>query len=418
MKTLLNDLVEQYVAKNPKLMLRRTESVVEKLLTNWMSICLFNFLRESAGESFYMLFRAIKHQVDKGPVDAVTGKAKYTLNDNRLLREDVEYPSTQTMPAKVLDCDTITQVKEKLLDQTWKGTSVALRPHADSLHLEWRSGVAGHLILSDEDLTSIVQGLWKRLNTLQHYKVPDGATVALIPRSTKNHLHDSHDYMPGERGIKLWHLVKATEESELPKHRRGSVREKGGERAKAIPEIYLTRLLSMKGTLQKFVDDLFTAILSTSRPVPLAVKYFFDLLDEQALQHNISDPETIHIWKTNSLPLRFWINILKNPQFIFNVQTSDHVDAVLFVIAQTFMDSCTISGNIKVLSRVHLRGLMRALNNATLVTILSIYFHLTISVQSNKIVTALEEDCTAQKMQLGYRLQQIAAAVENKVTDL
>lgn len=38
-----------------------------------------------------MLFRAIKHQVDKGPVDVVTGKAKYTLNDNRLLREDIEY---------------------------------------------------------------------------------------------------------------------------------------------------------------------------------------------------------------------------------------------------------------------------------------------------------------------------------------
>lgn len=38
-----------------------------------------------------MLFRGIKHQVDKGPVDWVTGKAKYTLNDNRLLREDLEY---------------------------------------------------------------------------------------------------------------------------------------------------------------------------------------------------------------------------------------------------------------------------------------------------------------------------------------
>lgn len=35
-----------------------------------------------------------------------------------------------------------------------------------------------------------------------------------------------------------------------------------------------------------------------------------------------------------------------------------------------------------------------------------------------QIITALEEDVTAQKMQLGYRLQQIAAAVENKVTDL
>lgn len=117
------------------------------------------------------------------------------------------------------------------------------------------------------------------------------------------------------------------------------------------------------------MDDLFTVILSTSRPVPLAVKYFFDLLDEQAGQHGISDSETIHIWKTNryhhqghmtsslrqlflnrsvpscalSLPLRFWINIIKNPQFIFDVQTSDHVDAVLSVIAQTFMDSCTIA---------------------------------------------------------------------------
>lgn len=77
LKTLLNDLVEQYVAKNPKLMLRRyettdescgvkvvffnslqckklvffffcrTETVVEKLLTNWMSICLYAFLRVS-----------------------------------------------------------------------------------------------------------------------------------------------------------------------------------------------------------------------------------------------------------------------------------------------------------------------------------------------------------------------------------
>lgn len=40
------------------------------------------------------------------------------------------------------------------------------------------------------------------------------------------------------------------------------------------------------------------------------------------------------------------------------------------------------------------------------------------SPSSHQIITALEEDTTAQKMQLGYRLQQIAAAVENKVTDL
>uniref|UniRef100_A0A667XCA5 Plexin-B1 n=1 Tax=Myripristis murdjan TaxID=586833 RepID=A0A667XCA5_9TELE len=477
LKTLLNDLVEQYVAKNPKLMLRRTETVVEKLLTNWMSICLYAFLRDSAGESLYMLFRAIKHQVDKGPVDAVTGKAKYTLNDNRLLREDVEYKTltlnvlmqgggvneTQPLPSKVLDCDTITQVKEKLLDQVYKGTSFSHRPHTDSLDLEWRSGVAGHLILSDEDLTSVVQGNWKRLNTLQHYKVPDGATVALVPRHTKHIHHDNHDYVAGEKtpmledadegGVRLWHLVKASEEPELPKHRRGSLRER--ERAKAIPEIYLTRLLSMKGTLQKFVDDLFTVILSTSRPVPLAVKYFFDLLDDQAGHHGISDPETIHIWKTNSLPLRFWINIVKNPQFIFDVQTSDHVDAVLSVIAQTFMDSCTIAehklGRDSPINKLlYARDIPRykqmveryyadirqtisasdqEMNSALaelsrnysgelnyLVALHELYKY--INKYYDQIITALEEDTTAQKMQLGYRLQQIAAAVENKVTDL
>ncbi|XP_069062219.1 plexin-B1 isoform X1 [Pleurodeles waltl] len=480
LKTLLNDLVEQYVAKNPKLMLRRTETVVEKLLTNWMSICLYTFVRDSAGEPLYMLFRGIKHQVDKGPVDGVTGKAKYTLNDNRLLRDDVEYKTltlnavpqaggglaaedAQGVPVKVLDCDTITQVKEKILDQVYKGTPYGNRPDPDTLDLEWRSGLAGHLILSDEDLTSIVQGSWKRVNTVQHYKVPDGATVALVTRLSK-HIHpENHDYIPGEKtpmledadegGIKLWHLAKPTEEPELPKHRRGSLRDR--ERAKAIPEIYLTRLLSMKGTLQKFVDDLFQVILSTSRPVPLAVKYFFDLLDDQAIHHSITDPETIHIWKTNSLPLRFWINIIKNPQFIFDVQASDNVDAVLSVIAQTFMDSCTIAdhklGRDSPINKLlYARDIPRYkqmveryyadirqtisasdqdMNSALaelsrnysgelnfLVALHELYKY--INKYYDQIITALEEDPTAQKMQLGYRLQQIAAAVENKVTDL
>lgn len=35
-----------------------------------------------------------------------------------------------------------------------------------------------------------------------------------------------------------------------------------------------------------------------------------------------------------------------------------------------------------------------------------------------QIIMALEEDAAGQKMQLAYRLQQVAALVENKVTDL
>ncbi|KAI2662078.1 Plexin-B3 [Labeo rohita] len=475
MKTLLGDLVQQYVAKNPKLMLRRTETVVEKMLTNWMSICLYSFLKqEVAGEPLYKLYRAIKYQVDKGPVDAVTGKAKRTLNDSHLLREDIDYCSVtltvlvksgvevQPCPVKVLDTDTITQVKDKILDQIYKGAAYSQRPAADSLDLEWRSGQAGHLTLSDDDVTAIVQGRWKRINTLQHYKVPDGATVALIPRSQSS-LGVNQFYQTGEKtpmlegeeeeGLRLWHLVKPSEDPEIPKHRKSSMRER--ERAKAIPEIYLTRLLSMKGTLQKFVDDVFVAILSTKRPPPIAVRFFFDFLDDMAEKHGIDDPETVHIWKTNSLPLRFWVNILKNPQFVFDVQVTDSVDAVLSVIAQTFIDSCTTSEHKvgrdspvnkllyareiprykqlveRYYSDIHnaVSGCYQEMNSTltelsgsfasemnSLVALHELYKY--INKYYDQVIMSLEEDAAGQKMQLAYRLQQVAALVENKVTDL
>uniref|UniRef100_A0A671L8Z0 Plexin-B1-like n=1 Tax=Sinocyclocheilus anshuiensis TaxID=1608454 RepID=A0A671L8Z0_9TELE len=439
MKTLLGDLVQQYVAKNPKLMLRRTETVVEKMLTNWMSICLYSFLKEVAGEPLYKLYRAIKYQVDKGPVDAVTGKAKRTLNDSHLLREDIEYCSVtltvlvksgvevQPCPVKVLDTDTITQVKDKILDQIYKGAAFSQRPAADSLDLEWRSGQAGHLTLSDDDVTAIIQGRWKRINTLQHYKVPDGATVALIPRSQSplgvNQFYQTGEKTPmlegeEEEGLRLWHLVKPSEDPEIPKHRKSSMRER--ERAKAIPEIYLTRLLSMKGTLQKFVDDVFVAILSTKRPPPIAVRFFFDFLDDMAEKHGIDDPETVHIWKTNSLPLRFWVNILKNPQFVFDVQVTDSVDAVLSVIAQTFIDSCTTSEHKvgRVSTAVNLLTSLASFASEmnSLVALHELYKY--INKYYDQIIMSLEEDTAGQKMQLAYRLQQVAALVENKVTDL
>lgn len=50
MKELLVDLIDASAAKNPKLMLRRTESVVEKMLTNWMSICMYSCLRVRGAE--------------------------------------------------------------------------------------------------------------------------------------------------------------------------------------------------------------------------------------------------------------------------------------------------------------------------------------------------------------------------------
>uniref|UniRef100_A0ACB8FQ39 Plexin-B2 n=1 Tax=Sphaerodactylus townsendi TaxID=933632 RepID=A0ACB8FQ39_9SAUR len=356
MRMLFLELMEQYVvAKNPKLMLRRSETVVERMLSNWMSICLYQYLKDSAGEPLYKLFKAIKHQVEKGPVDAVQMKAKYTLNDTGLLGDDVEYSQltvnvivqdegTESVPVKVLNCDTISQVKEKIIDQVYRNLPYSQWPKPDSVVLEWRPGSTAQ-ILSDLDLTSQRDGRWKRINTLMHYNVRDGATLILSKMWISQQPEDHQQDMPEERHAlleeenKIWHLVRPVDEVDEGKSKRGSMKEK--ERTKAITEIYLTRLLSVKGTLQQFVDNFFHSVLDSNHVVPPAVKYFFDFLDEQAEKHEIKDEDTIHIWKTNSLPLRFWVNILKNPHFIFDVHVHEVVDASLSVIAQTFMDACT-----------------------------------------------------------------------------
>ncbi|KAM4747693.1 plexin-B2 isoform 1-T2 [Rhinophrynus dorsalis] len=469
MRTLFLELMEQYVAKNPKLMLRRSETVVERMLSNWMSICLYQYLKDTAGEPLYKLFKAIKHQVEKGPVDAVQVKAKYTLNDTGLLGDDVEYsPLTvnvivqdegvEPVPVKVLNCDTITQVKEKIVDQVYRNIPYSLRPKADSLALEWRPGSTAQ-ILSDLDLTSQKEGRWKRVNTLMHYNVRDNATLILSRMGINQQQEENHQDIPGEKHAlledenKTWHLVRPADEVDEGKSKRGSMKEK--ERTKAITEIYLTRLLSVKGTLQQFVDNFFQSVLNSNQVVPPAVKYFFDFLDEQAETHEIKDEDTVHIWKTNSLSLRFWVNILKNPHFIFDVHVHQVVDASLSVIAQTFMDACSrtehklsrespsnkllyakeISTYKKMVEdyykgirqmvqvsdqdmNAHLAEISRAHTESlnTLVALHQLYQYT--NKYYDAVINALEDDPGAQRMQLAFRLQQIAAALENKVTDL
>uniref|UniRef100_A0A8C6U2I5 Plexin b2a n=1 Tax=Neogobius melanostomus TaxID=47308 RepID=A0A8C6U2I5_9GOBI len=468
MRTLLLELMDEHVQnKNPKLMLRRSETVVERMLCNWMSICLYQFLRDTAGEPLYKLFKALKHQVEKGPVDAKLKKAKYTLNDTGLLGDDVEYSvltlqvlvhgeGPDVTPVKVLNCDTITQVKEKIIDQVYRNLPYSQRPKVESVALEWRPGSTGQ-ILSDLDLTSQKEGRWKRLNTLAHYNVRDNATLVLsrVLHTQSFHQHqDSHE----EKNALLeddntYHLVRQADEIDEGKSKRGSMKDKA--MTKAITEIYLTRLLSVKGTLQQFVDDFFRSVLCSSLVVPPAVKYFFDFLDEQAQRHDNVDEETLHIWKTNSLPMRFWVNMLRNPHFIFDVHVTEVVDASLHVIAQTFMDACTksehklsrespsnkllyakeISTYKKMVDdyykgirqmvpvsdqdmNTHLAEVSRQHTDKlnTQVALHQLYQYA--SKYYDVIIQSLDDDPAAQNRQLTFRLQQIAAALENKVTDL
>lgn len=125
------------------------------MLSAWFTFLLYKFLRECAGEPLFLLFRAIKYQVEKGPVDAITSEARYSLSEEKLIRQSIDFktltvyvsisqqtmvmgihdPNTDNTPVKVLDCDTIAQVKEKALDTIYRAVSYSQRPRKEDLDL-------------------------------------------------------------------------------------------------------------------------------------------------------------------------------------------------------------------------------------------------------------------------------------------
>ncbi|KAK1166950.1 plexin-A4 [Acipenser oxyrinchus oxyrinchus] len=482
LKQLLSDLIDKNLeSKNhPKLLLRRTESVAEKMLTNWFTFLLYKFLKECAGEPLFSLFCAIKQQMEKGPIDSITGEARYSLSEDKLIRQQIDYKTllvncinpdnekSPEIPVKILNCDTITQVKEKILDAIYKNVPYSHRQKAADMDLEWRQGRGARVILQDEDVTTKIENDWKRLNMLTHYQVPDSSLVALVPKQVTayNAVNNStvsrtsaskyenvirYTGSPDslrsrtpmitpdlESGVKVWHLVKNHEHGDQKEGDRGS---------KMVSEIYLTRLLATKGTLQKFVDDLFETIFSTAHrgsALPLAIKYMFDFLDEQADKHCIHDPHVRHTWKSNCLPLRFWVNVIKNPQFVFDIHKSSITDACLSVVAQTFMDSCSTSehrlgkdspsnkllyakdipsyknwveryyldiGKMPIISDQDMNAYLAEQSRMhmnefnTMSSLSEIYSY--VSKYSEEIVTALEQDDAARKQRLASKLEQV-----------
>uniref|UniRef100_A0A8C5THE9 Sema domain-containing protein n=1 Tax=Malurus cyaneus samueli TaxID=2593467 RepID=A0A8C5THE9_9PASS len=463
LKQLLADLIDKNLeSKNhPKLLLRRTESVAEKMLTNWFTFLLYKFLKECAGEPLFSLFCAIKQQMEKGPIDSITGEARYSLSEDKLIRQQIDYKTlvlscvnpdnvnSPEIPVKILNCDTITQVKEKILDAIFKNVPCSHRPKAADMDLEWRQASGARMILQDEDITTKIENDWKRLNTLAHYQVPDGSVVALVSKQVTayNAVNNStvsrtsaskyenmirYTGSPDslrsrtpmitpdlESGVKMWHLVKNHEHGDQKEGDRGS---------KMVSEIYLTRLLATKGTLQKFVDDLFETIFSTAHrgsALPLAIKYMFDFLDEQADKHNIHDPHVRHTWKSNCLPLRFWVNMIKNPQFVFDIHKNSITDACLSVVAQTFMDSCSTSEHRlgkdspsnKLLYAKDIPSYKNWVERKS--TLLCCYKFWTLDILGKKktsitsssllfqILGALDQDDQAGKQKLAYKLEQV-----------
>ncbi|XP_037317283.2 plexin-C1 [Pungitius pungitius] len=352
METLLRALTQQKSNAQPKLMLRRTESTVEKLLTNWMSICLYGFLRESVGQHLFVMVSALTQQTAKGPVDCVTGKSLYTLSEDWLLWQAQDFTSLKLkvlfavgsdgevsdhLEVNALSCDSVEQVKEKILSAFKAKFGFPYNGHLRDVRLEYEKN-GSFFALEEVDSSSEVIGEVTMLNTLKHYKVPDGASIKVLskkdhpPLSPQGSLKDDENFSG-----KYFHLIDPDVDEDQSRN---------PERKKLkLKEVHLTKLLSTKVAVHSFVENLFRSIWGTTPQgrAPQAIKYFFDFLDTQADDMKITDPDVLHIWKTNSLPLRFWVNILKNPQFVFDMEKTPQLESCLSVITQAFMDSFSLS---------------------------------------------------------------------------
>ncbi|XP_076184699.1 plexin-C1 [Aptenodytes patagonicus] len=351
LEVLTKDLMEQSSNVQPKLLLRRTESVVEKLLTNWMSVCLSGFLRETIGEPFYLLVTTLNQRINKGPVDAITCKALYTLNEDWLLWQVSEFKTVtvniifekipenesgdacQTIQVNVLDCDTIGQAKEKSLQAFLNKNGFLYGLQLDEIGLELVSEEHQRELLDIDGSSEVMEDGIRKLNTIGHYEISNGATIKVFKKkaNTRSDVDYSDEHC---------HLILP--DSEANKDVKGAGH-KGKQKFK-VKEMYLTKLLSTKVAIHSVVEKLFRSIWSLpNNKAPVAIKYFFDFLDTQAESKKITDPDVVHIWKTNSLPLRFWVNILKNPQFVFDIKKTSHIDGCLSVIAQAFMDAFSLA---------------------------------------------------------------------------
>lgn len=351
LEVLTRDLMEQSSNMQPKLMLRRTESVVEKLLTNWMSVCLSGFLRETVGEPFYLLVTTLNQKINKGPVDVITCKALYTLNEDWLLWQVPEFSTValnvvfekipehesadvcRNISLNVLDCDTIGQAKEKIFQAFLSKNGSPYGLQLNEIGLELQVGTRQKELLDIDSSSVILEDGITKLNTIGHYEISNGSTIKVFKKIANftSDVEYSDDHC---------HLIlpdsEAFQDVQGKRHR--------GKHKFKVKEMYLTKLLSTKVAIHSVLEKLFRSIwsLPNSR-APFAIKYFFDFLDAQAENKKITDPDVVHIWKTNSLPLRFWVNILKNPQFVFDIKKTPHIDGCLSVIAQAFMDAFSLT---------------------------------------------------------------------------
>ena len=96
-------------------------------LSAWFAFLMYKHLRRCAGKQLYQLYWATKQQTEKGPQDALTLDARYSLSEEKLLRASIDFRELTVFvladsasaicdtQVRVLDCDSIGQASRHLI---------------------------------------------------------------------------------------------------------------------------------------------------------------------------------------------------------------------------------------------------------------------------------------------------------------
>lgn len=375
-------LASKEARRNPKLVLRRTDTIAEKYVSCWLAREMYPYVVQHVGKPLCTLLQALKVQSDKGPVDAVSGAAMYTLNGNSLLKESVQYErltltvafrvpevtladGATTLSVDVNSTDTPTQVLDKAFDvavhagAAMPADIAALLPRVALVDAGWPA--SGGRVLRDVDDTcelDVAGGSTRvRLNTLRHLGVvshstwhiayvdttsADAGTPASVtsPRRSSLSKEDRHKVTKRRSRVQVFDEL---EKFHLVRSNNGTAATGGGGGEGVLPgEVFLTYMLTCKGIVQPYIDTLLQALFSTNETeIPPPVKQLYDYLDDRAGAMGIKDAGVRHVWKSNAVPLRFWVNLIKNPEFLYDIRKGNALNSNLSTVAQVVMDACS-----------------------------------------------------------------------------
>ncbi|XP_071816249.1 plexin A3-like isoform X4 [Apostichopus japonicus] len=194
---------------SPESIFRSGNTCLEPLLSIWITFSSYEYVN-SVSKSLQQLYGAVKSTVELGPIDAVTGKSQFTINQQYLLEKQITFielrlqvlftdKEDELVELGFLSVDTITQAKSKIIDHFYREEPYSTRPVPEQFDLVLCPQKEGTRILRDDGFLRLQDG-WRKLNVLSDYKVQTGNCVKLIKKQNikSRNLSSDPEYVTSE----------------------------------------------------------------------------------------------------------------------------------------------------------------------------------------------------------------------------